>query len=238
MKIRRKLRNINYYLDRKLWRKKQKIRKVIRRRIKGQYTAGEILNLTFKKIKKRYGEQEIIFPSYTLSLIADDSDYHRTRQGFMRYDSVVLIISLGDKFWALGKGRAWGGYPADPYNNDILVLELENSLKNESDQKIAENIMERINRYCNRRFRNSIIAARKSGHLFIGKRWQEVMTALVSPKISDFIEKGLETHKGYVVPEIGGIVPAVKSSVKYKKQFANFLSQTIMQVLNDISKYK
>lgn len=155
----------------------------------------------------------------------------------MRYDFVVLI-SLGNKFWALGKGRASGSYPAEPYNNDILVLELDDSLKNEPDEKIAENIMEWINSYWNSRFRNSIIAAKNSGHLFVGKSWQEVMTALVVPKISDFMKKGFETHEGYVRVESSGIVPAIKSSVKYKKEFANFLFETIIQVLSDSSKRK
>ncbi|XOB40906.1 MAG: hypothetical protein ACKKMW_02455 [Candidatus Nealsonbacteria bacterium] len=224
MKIRRRLKNIKW-----------EVKEIIRRRIKGQYRAGEILNLTFKKIKKRYGEQEIILPHYALSLIADDSDYHRTRQGFMRYDSVVLI-SLGDKFWALGKGRSWGSYPARPYDNDILVLGLDNSQKDESTQKIAEKMIDWIR--WSHGFSNSIIAAKNSGSLFVGSNWAEIMTALLESKLPDFIKKGLKTYEGYVTLEVDGIMPAIKSSVKYKKKLAKFLSQTIIQVLSDPSKYK
>lgn len=232
MKIKRKLRTIKYDIDRKLWRTKKKIRGIIRRRIKGQYRAGEIINLTFKKIKKKHAEKEIVFPHYVLSLIADDSDYHRTRQGFMRYDSVI-VVKLGDNNWVMAKGRAWGDYPADPYDNDILVGGLGDSLKGKSNQKLAEEIMEQIGSYWNSGFVNSIIAARNSGHLFTGRRWQEVMADFVAPKISEFVEKGLETHEGYVTLEVGGIVPAVKSSIKYKKEFADFLAKTIIEIISN-----
>lgn len=221
MKIKRKLRNIKW-----------EIRQIIRRRIKGEYRAGEIIDITFRKIKKKYAEQEIILPHYALSLIADDSDYHRTRQGFMRYDSVILV-RLENKIWVMSKGRAWGAYPADPYDNDILVGGLGDSLKNESNQEIAEKVMEHISSHWMSGFTNSIIAARNSGHLFTGRKWQKFMTELVDPNISDFVKKGLETHKGYITLEVGGIVPAVKSSIKYKKEFADFLAETIIEILSN-----
>jgi hypothetical protein len=150
----------------------------------------------------------------------------------MRYDSVILV-RLKNKIWVMGKGRAWGDYPADPYDNDILVGGLGDSLKNEPNKKMAEKIMEQISSYWNSGFTNSIIAARSSGHLFVGRRWQEIMTELVSSKISDFVKKKLETHKGYITLEVGGIVPAVKSSIKYKKELAGFLAKTIIKILSD-----
>lgn len=221
MKIKRKLRNIKW-----------EIKQIIRRRIKGEYRAGEIIDIVFKKIKKKYAEQEIIFPHYVLSLIADDSDWHRTRQGFMRYDSAI-IVKLGNKTWVIGKGWSWGDYPAEPYDNDILVTKLGDSLKNELNQELSKKIMDSISSGWNSGFTNSIIAARKSGHLFTGSRWQEAMTKFVSLKISDFIKKKLETHKDYITLEVGGAVPAVKSSIKYKWELADFLVETIIEILSN-----
>jgi len=223
----------------KLWIIEQEIRNLIRRRVKGEYRAGEILDLTFKKIK-RYAKQEIIFPKYALSLIADDSDDHCTRQGFMRYDSVILI-NLGGRVWAIGKGKAWGDYPARPYDNDILVLALgeDDSLKNESNQKIAETIMELISSYLwSSSFQNSIIIAKNSGCLFGGRKLGRIMDQLISSKIPSFVKKRPEVREGYVTVEVGGIFPALKSSIKYKKQLASLLSQTIIQILSDPSKYQ
>lgn len=82
----------------------------------------ELLKETYSILQKRYNPQQIILPRRALAEIADDSDLHRIRVGYIRYESAGLF-QLDGKTWAIARGEKWGSYPAEPYDSDILALE-------------------------------------------------------------------------------------------------------------------
>ena len=217
-------------MKRRLYTMKWKIRNFVRKYIKGEYRAGEIIDLVFKKIRRNYMKEEIIFPKPVLALIADDSDYHRTRRGFMKYRSVI-IISFGESEWIMGRGYAWGDYPAEPYDKDILVVELDDPLEEKSDSERVEEIMREV-KFSGWLFKNSIIAAKSNGTFFVGKNWGDAMTKEINQEgISGFIKKKLENYDNYINVTVEGVVPFLKSSIKYDKELADFLSNKILRVL-------
>jgi hypothetical protein len=67
----------------------------------------------------------LFFPNKALTEIARDSDWHRTKVGYMGYETAGLF-EFGGSIWIVGRGEACGSYPADPYDSDILALEFKN----------------------------------------------------------------------------------------------------------------
>ncbi len=217
---------------------KWKIKQIVRRRIKGEFMVWEIIDITYEKLKKKYSYQTIPLHGSEFALIAEDRDWHRVKRGYTEYDSVILVRS-GENIWALGKGRACGSYPADPYNKDILVLKVWESIlrKTKTLEEIAEEIMPWIRMSFG--FQNSIIAGKRSGELFVGSKWRDKVKELIAPELPKFIRKELETHEGYLTVELGemspsfDIVPAIKSPIMYKKKLADFLAKKIIEILSD-----
>ncbi len=202
---------------------KKKIKKFIRQKLKNEFFENEIIEKVFHKIKREYGEKLMIFEPPALSLIADDSDYHRTRRGYMKYESIAFCKIEGSWF-VLGQGEAWGSYPADPYSVDILAVPISSGeIKKQEMKKVIER---RINAF----FKFSIIASKRSGAMFIGKYWEKKIK-ISKERFSSFIQEASERANDLFTIEEYDMVPILVSPSKYKKELALYLFQKIEEAL-------
>jgi len=87
------------------------------------------------------------------SLIADDSDGHRTRQGFFKYRN-GFIFPLKNTKWFISRGVPCGDYPANCYLGDISTVPVLTTLD------------DTIKQFSSSYFRNSLVVATTSGRSF------------------------------------------------------------------------
>lgn len=187
-------------------------------------SARQLLEGVYSLFKEKLNGREIKLPSRALSLIADDSDWHRTRVGYTGYDTAVLL-RVGAKEWAVAFGTKCGSYPADPYNCDIAAVPI--SLNEKSDEEIAKEIHEALER--SSYFYNSLIYAMADGRLAVrNNRFGQKVLELLKPKVQEFIAQDLEIDPRYFTMDLR---PLVKSSVQYKPEFVAFLFEMLCAVL-------
>lgn len=106
--------------------------------IKKELYASEVLERTFEEIIKKQPNRQVVFSELVSTVIADDSDHHRIKRGYMVYKE-VRILQFNGKHWAIGMGEAQGDYPARPYGRGIIAVKI---LPDESigAEEIAEKI--------------------------------------------------------------------------------------------------
>lgn len=124
----------------------------------------ELLQRVCGKLGEEFKGRQIALPQKAMSEIANDSDWHRNREGYVGYESVILA-QIDEKYWVFGYGGAYGSYPADPYSSDIIVLSV--SVDGKSDEELAQGICEAIER--TGYFRDSVICGLSDGRLFFNK---------------------------------------------------------------------
>ena len=99
---------------------------------------NEVMAKAYQVLVSRHQAREIIFPKPIVSEIADDSDGHRTRIGYMCYDKLALL-ALDGRVWALGVGKKPGDYPGGEYTCDMLAL--ESKVMESSVDELAEQLL-------------------------------------------------------------------------------------------------
>lgn len=183
----------------------------------------ELLENTYEKLGERNSYTEIILPKDVTSEIADDSDWHRTRVGYMGYDK-VRFFNFNNKSWLIGNGKSCGAYPARPYDSDILALELA---VNQSPDEVCEQFQKNISSY----FRNSLLIGMNDGVLAVDGRFSKRMDSLLRPRFKEFIAEIPRYNKEVISPDTHS--PINTSSMKYKPEFADFLAEIIERVLKE-----
>jgi len=86
-------------------------------------TAEEVINKTFRRIVDSNPSITLAFPEPVYALIASDCDDHRDRYGYMKYNSAEIITCF-ERSWAILSGKSYGSYPAEPYKNDIIAVDM------------------------------------------------------------------------------------------------------------------
>lgn len=187
----------------------------------------ELFQGVCEKIEKEFRGEQIILSNRAMSEIADDSDNHRNRTGYMGYNSVVLV-KIGEKNWALGFGVAGGGYPADPYSSDIIALSI--SPDGKSDEELTQEIYRAIE--TTSYFHDSIICGMADGRLFLKENahFGKKMMGILQSRIRDYIAQSLEIDPTLLYMDLR---PIVKSSMKYKPEFVDFLKDSIIGLLKE-----
>lgn len=187
----------------------------------------ELLRQVYEKIGKELRGKQITLSDKATSEIANDSDWHRRRIGYMGYESVVLV-QIGEKNWVLGFGVACGSYPAYPYSSDIVALSI--SPDGKSDEELTQEIYKAIE--TTSYFQNSIICGMADGQLFLNKNtpFGKKMTGILQSGIKDYIAQNLETDPTVFLMDLR---PVVKSSMKYKPEFVDFLKDFITGLLKE-----
>lgn len=184
----------------------------------------ELFENTYKRLGDRNSNREIILPEKVTSEIADDSDHHRTRTGYMGYET-VRFFNFNNKSWLIGNGKACGDYPARPYNSDILALELD---FNKNSKIIHNNFQKNIGSY----FRNSLIHGMSDGMLASSEhgRFTNAMMTLLKPRIEEFVAEWPKYNVEILDPSTG-FRPVNTSAMKYKLGLVDFLAESIETVL-------
>ena len=189
---------------------------------KGLY-AKELLEGVYNALKN--GGKEVTLPSKVTVEIANDSDHHRTRIGYIGYESATLL-KIGRRKLVVALGTVCGDYPADRYDCDIVAMRL--SGKGKTDEQITAEARDALAK--NYYLTHSLIIAMADGRLGLGKnkRTGRKMLRILGPTIQDFIAQELQTDPTVLT---GSLRPVVISPVLYKAEFVEFLHKTLRQVL-------
>ncbi len=187
----------------------------------------EVVEGVFKILTKNT-VMEILFPNTeepeyagVFTLIADDSDYHRIRRGFMRYKS-FSIVALNSQQFAIGLGTAWGDYPADPYKNDIMILripQIEGSMA-EICEWLKKNVPS------NRGFRGSVILSMADEELGFPTAWR-----WLSERLADFTRVKKATDKRFIAATT--LKPVVTRRAEYNRKVVSAIARLILARLNE-----
>lgn len=184
----------------------------------------DLLKNTYEKIGQRNSSSEIIFQNKVLTEIADDSDYHRKKIGYMGYEN-ARTFEFNGKYWAIARGEKCGDYPGDIYDSEILALELksENTEKEELERIIDKSTY----------FTNSLIFAKRDGHLCLSKenKFGIRMQDVLQPRLREFIAQLPEYDENLFSART--LSPICTKSLMYKPELVDFLADSIRQVLEN-----
>lgn len=186
----------------------------------------EVLSRCYEELKKALPNKEVVFETRALKEIASDWWPSGSNVGYMKYESVILLL-LGPKNTklALGLGESFGNYPADQYDSDILAIKIP------SDKQTPEEIAEVIEK--SKGFRDSAIFGMNDGSLNViaesplGKKLAE----LIMPDIKEYIVQRPEIDDQYITLDLR---PIVRSQMRFKNELPDFLSRKIIQLLASI----
>jgi hypothetical protein len=195
-------------------------------------TGGEILEKTYKILCGKCVPKTITLSDVAMTEIADDSDWHRSKTGYMIYKELNQI-TINGKNWVLGLGEKGGDYPAEPYDKDILALEYE---MNGKDQKQVDDditSMIRTSSY----FRNTLILSMADGQLKLATpdspcycRFSEQMRQPLKDNFKDYVAQKPEYDRECVLVSTMDF-PCTKQ-MTFKESFAKFLAETIEAILS------
>ncbi len=84
----------------------------------------QVCEAVFRTLAERFQGETVELPDGQASAeIADDSDYHRSRSGYMVYNEAVTF-AVNNHHWLLILGTDTFGYPADRYACDVSLIAL------------------------------------------------------------------------------------------------------------------
>ncbi len=209
----------------------ESLKKRYRITVERKLFASEVLERVFEELAKKHQNKQIIFSEGVSTIIAEDSDWHRIRIGYMGYKE-VKIFRFNGRHWVLGLGKAWGSYPARPYKSDIIAIEI---LPDESvsAEKIAEKIQEEgfgLGR--------SLIIAKSNGMLTIERN-------TIFPAEQDSFFHKMREHLNGIIPEFtaqeikasdkcisaSDLQPVVTQPQCYKPELVETLVEIIPKIL-------
>lgn len=186
-------------------------------------TAKELINATYECLKKKYFLQETKLGKDIFVEIADDTDWHRVRKGYMIYKSSA-ICKINGKFWLIFQGEETRGYPADPFAANLAAILIDfPRIKEEDYLSLVEN---------STYFRNSLIIARMNGDIE-GNGENNLSVELINsikPKFSSFIARGIKRDKNLY--SLSDFQPVVRSPMLYKQNFVKFLGSAVVKALS------
>ncbi len=188
---------------------------------KKEISARELFEKTYNSFKKKLSGTELKLPHKAMSKIANDSDGHRTRVGYTGYE-MALIFTVKRKRWAMSFGTACGAYPAEPFNCDIAAIKISGVDK--SDEMVAKEICEALEKTSY--FSHSLVYAMADGRLATHNK---KVSSLIARKIKKFTSAPLRIDSDFII--MSTLAPAMKSAVKYKPEFADFLFNTFLSML-------
>jgi hypothetical protein len=187
----------------------------------------ELLKSTYSVLTEKNRPSEIILPKETLTEIGNDSDWHRTKKGYMGYEKAGLFKFNG-KIWVIARGEKCGDYPAARYDSDLIALDMPGEEKRRlspDTSKLKEMISE------GSYFANSLVLGMDDGNVaFNGKgRFGDKLMDILKSKIEGFIAQKPEYDES--VLSTSTLAPVNTKPMLYKPEFANFLADSIETVL-------
>ncbi|MFA4999132.1 MAG: hypothetical protein WC519_00055 [Parcubacteria group bacterium] len=189
-------------------------------------SSTDLILKTWEKMVSDLKGKIISLPTDPTAEIANDSDVHRTRIGYMRYTHVALVKVQGENF-LLARGIKHGQYPAEPYDSDLTACPLnEEDLTDDEAEFLAKaNDVLSYSSY----FAHSLVFTKMDGDLMVSD----------SHFARSVIQKVQTIGPGLVAvqPEYGDdllsttLTPVVNRTTKYYPEAPEKLAKALTEVL-------
>jgi len=187
---------------------------------------GEAFDEAFEHMKRKLNGKEIILSETPQAEIANDSDWHRSREGYFIYRKVMIAVVEG-KECVVALGTASGDYPADPYCCDIVAFRI--SSEGKSEEELKELICNELVR--GSYFKNSVVIAMDNGRTTInpdGPFAEFIKKTAYEWTPAEYTAKPVEYQEGVLT---GDCRKVVKSSKRYTEQFPAHLSDMVCDAI-------
>jgi hypothetical protein len=187
----------------------------------------DLLRSVSRLLGRKHSRRSLHFPEGVCTEIADDSDWHRTRRGYMRYRS-AKILKLGGRRWVLARGDKSGSYPADAYDSDIIAIPIADQGK--VDAKLAEQVAQSIRE--GSYFRHTLVCGLADGRLACYTRspFADQMAASLRFMLVRIIAEDVRRDERYL--SLSDLRPIVTSSMKYRPEAVHILADAIREILS------
>jgi len=191
--------------------------------------SGEVLEFAFRIICERRKATEYQLSHPIFSLIADDSDYHRTKRGYMKYAKACLL-ELDGKKWVFARGEKSGAYPADPFDSDVVALPLATADLDDAASIVAD--MEKSLSRCEG-FNNTLIIAMADGSMecYCGSRFGGRVADNLPVPFKDLVAEPTKTDTQFINP--GTLGAFVIRSQRYTLEAPDHLADAIEKTLRE-----
>jgi hypothetical protein len=193
-------------------------------------TARQLLRGAMRRLGRRRRIRNVWMQSGARSLIADDSDHHRIRRGYMLY-LTAKIIQVGPRadqnYWLLARGEGNLAYPAAAYDSDLLARRIEPPF--EFGKPLAERVAAIIGEASF--FRHSLTVALSDGNMFCptvnqaGAR----LGILLEGKAGQWLAQRAEYNNELLLAAT--LQPVVNRSYGYRPEAANELANLVVRAL-------
>ncbi|NVN96865.1 hypothetical protein HXX01_01310 [Candidatus Nomurabacteria bacterium] len=176
-------------------------------------SASELLQGVFTVLTKNLNGTKLRFKKRLESEIADDSDQHRTKKGYMSYKEFTIFESNG-KRWALSFGTKSGDYPGNNFQSDLIAFPLASKEVPAQTRKEIATVVPTQSP-----FKNSFIVVMYDGNL----AFRKPLGQLISDNMAKF---GAEEAKYNENFNMDG-TPCVVSEASYKKEVVEFFADKL-----------
>ncbi len=183
----------------------------------------DLLKAVYEDLKNKFPHKELTFEKIVRTEIADDTDWHRSRTGYMCYKK-ALYIKYNGKAFIFSYGTKCGQYSGDEYSCDLMLLEVP--LEEEHQLTEIPKLM-RLNDY----FKSSLIIGMSDGSL--GTNSKGKMAGFSMPfSFRDFVAQDVETKSGVVFMDLRSVPSQV---AKYKSGLVNVLVNSTKEFILALS---
>jgi len=179
--------------------------------------AHEVLARAFEQALPNVDAEPLGIGEPVRALIADDSDDHRTRRGWMRYDE-LYGARVASRTYVLGLGESEGHYPARPYRADIVIL----SYQDPPQDLLAQALLDV--RHEAKFFRRSFLIAMRNGLLEVPRRatvyafWWEWPSPEPEGTPMDRLKAYLENGNAYDERAVGFVREALLGCLAHRRR--------------------
>lgn len=201
---------------------------------KKELSGGEVLRRVYDAMVRSLDAQPQTLPRELFLVIADDSDHHRSRTGYMRYEAGHLA-RVGDTPWFLAVGESYGDYPARPFHSDLLAVRLSSWTGPEDVRKHYDGPFGAMVRGGMSPFSDSLLVAMASGALEcparFGRNAERVRGILSSEEIRAFAIQEVERDARYLAAS--DLRPVVSAPARFSPDIVEPLAGKLVRLLAD-----
>ncbi len=182
-----------------------------------ELSVRDLLKKSYERLEERNAHQRVVFENNVSTEIANDSDWHRIRKGYMKYDSAD-VFTFNGRDWAVGRGERSGSYPSRPYDSDIIAFLVED-VPEKTEEKIGDEIKQGTY------FRNSVLVGMSDGSL----KGKDGMKSLLEHRMQGMIASEIEVNSKLIDPNTLG--PVVRKPYAYKHQAVDIVTESLEEFL-------
>jgi hypothetical protein len=185
--------------------------------------ARELLKNVLAEIAKTNESQKKEFPEIVSVEIARNVD----GAGYMFYKE-ALIVTFDENVWMLSIGVVSGDYQAGLYDSDIIAIKILSAIVKIADINEMEVIIKIMEE--NNYFGNSLIIARNSGKLYVGKnRFCKNAQEVLGGVWPEFMTR--EPEFDYENIDVSTLGYPVIEQAHYDPNFVKVLSEKLLEIL-------